>query len=479
MMSNIVEQIKLGENKILEFKEILPKNDSIAKTAIAFSNTSGGKLIIGVNDKREIVGIDDEEIFELQDKIASIIFDSCYPNILPEIYILNIDGKLLLVIEIFRGNLLPYYLKSDGKNNGTYIRIGATNRKAEYENIVELERQKRHISYDEEANYDVSLDTLDLKPLYERFATLGKPLNEQKLHNLKLLKSEYGTTYPTNALLIVLGYFENCTVKCARFKGVTMELFIDKKEYRGDIFTILENTQNFILNHINLRGEIKGLYRTDTYEIPEVALREALINALIHRDYINKGRDIKVGIYDDIVNIVSPGSFPNTITAGDIANGRSEARNKVVANIFKELGLIEQWGSGINRIKKICKKNFLQEPKIEEQNDFVDVEFFRPKTSESERFVSNTVVKPSDTDNYGQLRTIANDYERLAKEEQEILLYLLDNKTISRKEATTLIGLKNTKTYEILNSLVEKNLIARDGQGRSTYYKLLKAVGNE
>jgi ATP-dependent DNA helicase RecG len=150
-----------------------------------------------------------------------------------------------------------------------------------------------------------------------------------------------------------------------------------------------------------------------------------------------------------------------------------------VANIFKELGLIEQWGSGINRIKKICKKNFLQEPKIEEQNDFVDVEFFRPKTSESERFVSNTVVKPSDTDNYGQLRTIANDYERLAKEEQEILLYLLDNKTISRKEATTLIGLKNTKTYEILNSLVEKNLIARDGQGRSTYYKLLKAVGNE
>lgn len=157
-----------------------------------------------------------------------------------------------------------------------------------------------------------------------------------------------------------------------------MELFIDKKEYSGDIFTILENTQNFILNHINLRAEIKELYRTDTYEIPKVALREALINALIHRDYINKGRDIKVGIYDDIVNIVSPVSFPNTITATDIDNGRSEARNKVIANVFKELGLIEQWGSGINRIKTICKENELKDPKIEEQNDFVDVEFFRP-----------------------------------------------------------------------------------------------------
>lgn len=473
-MSDILEQIKNGENKTLEFKETLPKNDSIAKTVVAFSNTSGGKLIVGINDQREVVGIDDKEIFELQDRIASIIFDSCYPNILPEIYILNVDGKLLLVIEIFRGNLLPYYLKSDGKNNGTYIRIGATNRKAEYENIVELERQKRHISYDEEANYDVSLDTLDLKPLYERFAKLGKPLDEQKLHNLKLLKSEHGTTYPTNALLILLGYFENCMVKCARFKGVTMELFIDKKEYKGDIFTILENTQNFILNHINLRGEIKGLYRTDTYEIPEVALREALINALIHRDYINKGRDIKVGIYDDIVNIVSPGSFPNTITVGDIANGRSEARNKIVANIFKELGLIEQWGSGINRIKKICKTNFLQEPKIEEQNDFVDAQFFRP-----------------DTDDYGRLRTIREDKVPdtagympdtagyMPEQEKNILDYLQKHQNITSKEVEELLDVKERRARELLKQMCEKNLLIKLGSARSTHYKLSKAASDE
>ncbi|MEY8701653.1 RNA-binding domain-containing protein [Francisella philomiragia] len=472
---NLFDEIKLGESKTLEFKRELPSSDKIAKTAVAFSNTSGGKLVIGVADDRQIIGIDDANIFDLQDKIASIIFDNCSPNILPEIYTVNNDGKLLLVVEIFRGNLLPYFLKKDGKNNGTYIRVGATNRKAEYENIVELERQKRHISYDEEISYDVSLDTLDLNPLYDRFAKLGKHLDEQKLHNLKLIKSEHGTTYPTNALLIILGYFENCMVKCARFKGVTMELFIDKKEYKGDIFTILENTQNFILNHINLRGEIKGLYRTDTYEIPEVALREALINALIHRDYINKGRDIKVGIYDDIVNIVSPGSFPNTITATDIANGRSEARNKVVANVFKELGLIEQWGSGINRIKKICETNSLKEPKIAEQNDFVDVEFFRPNTA-------NTVLDTDGympvSDDYGRLRTITNDYEQLTKEEQEILLYLLNNKTISRKEAIEILKVQKTKAHEILSELVEKNLIIRNGQGRSTHY-VLKREANE
>ncbi len=117
---------------------------------------------------------------------------------------------------------------------------------------------------------------------------------------------------------------------------------------------------------------------TDTYEIPVVALREALINALIHRDYINQGRDIKVGVYDDIVNIVSPGSYPNGINQADIESGRSDARNRVVANVFKELGLIEQWGSGIARIKKSCLDIGLKEPNIVEMNDFVDVEFFRP-----------------------------------------------------------------------------------------------------
>jgi len=468
-VNNIVDLIKMGESKTLELKESLPKSDSIAKTAIAFSNTSGGKLIIGVNDKRDIIGIDDTNVYELQDKIATIIFDSCVPNILPEIYTLNIEGKLLLVLEFFRGSLLPYYLKRDGKNNGTYIRIGATNRKADYQYIVELERQRRHISYDEESNYEVSFDALDLSPVMNRFSKIGKTLDHEKLHNLRLIKTEYGANYPTNALLILLGYFEHCKVNCARFKGTTMETFIDKKEYGGDIFSILENTQNFILNHINLRAEIKELYRTDTYEIPKVALREALINALIHRDYIRKGRDIKVGVYDDIVNIVSPGSFPNTITAEDIENGRSEARNRVIANIFKELGLIEQWGSGINRIKTICKANGLQEPRIEEQNDFVDVELYRMQN-----------VKPDEhrqpATDCDRLRPIMADYDQLEIEEKKVLLYLLDNEKITRKEALELLGYGETKTKEILKTLLKKDLIERHGQGRNTHYKLSKTA---
>lgn len=425
------------------------------------SQIPGGKLIIGISDDREIVGVDETNIFELQDKISSLIFDSCYPNILPEIYTLNLEGKLLLVVEVFRGNLLPYYHKKEGKNNGTYIRVGATNRKASFENIVELERQRRNISFDEEINYEVELDSLDLSPLYEVFNRVGKELSEQKLKNLKLIKEENGKECPTNALLILLGHYPHCLVKCAKFKGTTMELFLDKKEYGGNIFSILENTQNFILNHINLRAEIKGLYRTDTYELPMVALREALINALIHRDYINQGRDIKVGVYDDIVNIVSPGSYPNTISQEDINSGRSDARNRVIANVFKELGLIEQWGSGITRIKKSCLDMGLKEPKIIEQNDFVDVEFYRPK-------VSDSVGKPSENIGNDRLRPIATDYDQI------ILEYIARNKRITRKEAKIILDIGETKIKELFNELIEKEVIQRVGAGRSTYYQFKK-----
>lgn len=469
----LAEQIAMGESKTLELKEIFPKHVNIAKTVVAFSNTAGGKLIIGVNNQREIIGIDDNVLFEMQDKVASIITDYCNPNILPEIYGVNIENKLVLVIEVVRGNLRPYYLKNPGKVDGTYIRIGATNRVAGPETINELERQKRHISYDEEIYHDHPLDELDLTPLTERFVKLGKPLDREKLQNLKLIKPDNGTYHPTHALMILLGKFPHCTVKCARFKGTTMDVFIDKKEYSGDVFSVLENTRQFVLNHINLGAHIEGLYRKDTYEIPEVALREALVNAIIHRDYVNRGRDIKVGVYDDVVNIVSPGGLPNNITMEDVLGGRSETRNRVIANVFKELGLIEQWGSGISRIINSCIAYGLQTPAIEEKNDFMDIEIFRPRTTAGE------LPRPITTD-YDRLRTITDDYGRLTKEEKQLLLHLLDHDSITRREAVSLLNLGKSKVHEVVTGLLDKQLIVRKGQGRSTFYVLKeKEVDNE
>jgi ATP-dependent DNA helicase RecG len=471
---NLNDSIRLGESKTLELKARLPQNEQIAKTVVAFSNTSGGKLVIGVDDNRTILGLPEQDIFALQERIGSIIFDRCYPAILPEMYTANLEGKTVLVIEMFRGNLLPYYLKEDGKNNGTYLRVGIANRKADFEHILELERQKRNQSFDEEICREQPLAQLDLTPLVARFKAQGKPLNDEKLRNLKLVQEEQGTLYPTQGLMILLGKLPHVTVKCARFKGTDMSVFLDRKEYSGDLFTQLEQMEGFVKNHISLRGEIKGLQRTDTYELPEAALREALINAVIHRDYTNQGRDIKVGVYDDIVNIVSPGGFPNTLTAEALMEGRSEIRNRVVARIFKELGYIEQWGSGIQRIKAACTAIGLTEPIIREKGDFVDVEFYRPVSNTNEKAPDTAKTVPSlmITPDYARLRPITPDPSRLEPEEAHILIWLLDHGKISRREVMEFLGLGETKVKAIFHALMDKKLIARNGQGRSTCYVL-------
>src|SRR6056297_2660713 len=386
---SLQKSIQNGEGKTIEFKVELPNSNTLAKSIIAFSNTGGGKLIIGVNDQGEIIGLEpDVNIFELKDKVASIIYETCYPTVLPDIYTTTIDDQLLLIIEVYRGNLLPYYLKNKGKSEGVYIRVGATNRKASYENILELERQRMNISFDQEANREVVLDSLDISSLEVRFAQAGKVLDQSVMKNLKLIIDDNNTIYPSNGLLILLGKFEHIRMKCSRFKGSTMDVFLDRKEYDSDVFTQLENAENFIKNYIKLSSEIKGLQREDQYEIPLEAIRESLVNAVVHRDYSNDGRDIKIGIYDDIINIVSPGGFPSTITQEDILEGRSEIRNKVIARVFKELNYIEQWGSGIRRIISSCKGRGLKEPEIVEIGDFVDVSLYREVASSTENIGS-------------------------------------------------------------------------------------------
>lgn len=460
--------IAQSESKTLEFKRELPRFEQIAKTVIAFANTSGGKLLIGVNDNGTLVGIDADNILDVEDRIYASLYEQIHPTLRPEIYTHHLQDKLILIVEVFRGQSLPYFLKSKGKADGTYIRLGASNRTASLEYITELERQKQHISFDEEACVDVELATLDLSTLKQRFIAQGKPLDEAKLRNLRLIQAVQGKDYPSYGLLILLGYFEHVSTQCARFKGTDMQVFLDRKEYTGDLFAQLENSEVFIKNHLFLRGEINGLQRTDSLEIPESAIREALVNAYVHRDYSNFGRNIKIGIYDDVLNIVSAGAFPNSLTAQDLEEGRSEIRNRVLARVFKALGYIEQWGSGLQRIKQVCVSQGLREPKIQESGDFVDVELYRPSVITAKVALSRTV-----TDDNARLSLITPDYARLDIEQQQILLYLLDRPKMTRADGVALLQLSETKLKSLFNELLLLGLITRQGQGRATSYVLM------
>lgn len=458
----LLQEIQKGESQTLEFKEQLPKGQQVAKTLIAFANTSGGKLVVGVSDDRQLIGIQGD-IFELQDQITSMINELCMPNILPYFYIENIQGIELLVIEVSRGSLLPYYLKPQGKAQGTYIRLGASNRVASSEYIQQLELQRLNQTFDEQPNPQYSLDDIDLQPLKQAFAEVGKELSLQKMRNLKLIIQQNGQDYPSHGLLILLGLYEQVEIKCSRFKGTTMTVFLDKKEYRGDLFSQLKQTEQFIKNHLHLRAEILGLQRTESYEIPIPAIREALVNAVLHRDYSNAGRDIKVGIYDDILNIVSPGGLPNGLTEEDLAQGRSEIRNRVLARVFKELGYIEQWGSGIARIKDLCLQAGNAEPQLKAQGDFVDWEFYRPSIEQLGGSIGGSIGSSIQ-------ETMLTDRQK------EILVLIQQNPKVSYRAMAEQFGINESAVKKHLNNLKDAGWLERVG-GTRGYWVIKKEFG--
>ena len=462
---DIKEIVKNGENKTIEFKEIIPNSKKISQTAVAFANGAGGKILIGITDDRKIVGIDEkQDIFKIIDDLNTIIYDSCYPNINTDIYTENKDNKTILVIEVFPGNLKPYYIKSMGKENGVYIRIGASNRKASYENVLELERQRRNITFDEEIDWDLEYEDLNLDFLKKKFKENGKDFSEEKLLNLGLIKKDGNDLKVTRGVGIILGLYENTNINCARFKGKTMDIFLDKKEFDGDIFGKIENIQMFLSNHLNLSSKFENFQRKDILEIPMLALREGIINAIVHRDYSNQGRDIKIGIYDDVVEIVSPGGLPSTLTIEQIYSGRSEIRNRVLARIFKELNFIEKWGSGINRMINLCKEVNLKVPEIKETGDSIVLTFYR--TENSAGLVPDSAGLVPDS------AGLVPDKNNLSETELKVFEIIEDRTT--RKYIQDKLSFSERMIRKTLNILQEKRLIEKVGKGPATYYKKIK-----
>jgi ATP-dependent DNA helicase RecG len=464
----ILNDIEKGEGKTLEFKEQMPQNNQIAKTAVAFSNTAGGKIIMGVKDGlNEIIGLDPDEIPKLRELIVNTIADSCEPQISPEIFTQNIDGKIILIIRIYPGSKKPYFLKKEGINNGTYLRIDNVNKKGDSNAVRRLMLEGENIAYDEDINMEFKIEELDLNAILTQLEKLtGKKFTENVLENLKLIKSKNGKKYPTNALIALLG-LKNYKIRCARFKGNDAVEFIDQKEIEGTIFEQIIMAEKFLKSHLNLSGKIEGLQRKDSYEIPFIALREALINAVVHRDYSILGSDIKVSISDSLLEITSPGSLPNTINIDNLGTGCSEVRNPIIARIFKETKFIEQWGSGFCKIFNECEKYGLKKPEVIETS-FLKVRFYRPLVGDR-TIVDDTKLDRTIVDDTKLDRTIVDD---MNENHKKIILYISENGSATSTEIENLIDLKRSRTREILKEMVEENILEMKGKARSTRYTL-------
>lgn len=363
------EYLSQNECKTLEFKENAKSLSGIIKTVVAFANTSGGILIVGVKDKtREIVGV--ANVLQEEERIANAINDSVAPLIIPDIEIHTYRNCELIIIRVAH-SAGPLYLKAEGPERGVYIRFGSTNRVADSQMLNSLKLFSENRTYDE---LPAPKGLIDEKSINEAFAIVKKHPTKKHQESLSILTEHLGKSTATNGGILLFGHnrlalFPDAIIRCARFKGVTKEKIIDQQEITAFLPFAVSEILTFIEKHTPLEGVIGRVHRQDISEYPSLALREAVINAILHSDYAINGCHIQIAIFDDRIEITNPGGLPFGQTIEKALSGFSKLRNRVIGRVFRELKLIEQWGSGLQRIIAVCKKEGLKTPLIEEQNN--------------------------------------------------------------------------------------------------------------
>jgi len=368
------------ESKVLEFKRDLSSLEPILKTIVAFANTAGGTLLIGRTSDGSVVGVKD--IFRAEEALANSIADNIRPALLPEIEITTIGDKDLLVVKVshWKG---PFYLKKEGMPNGVYIRLGSTSRPAGPEILAELQRSVLTLSYDQQALPDLTADVLDFAAASRIFSSCGKEINEGNFRSLGVLIATGNRWVPSIGGLILFGkkserrqLLPDVEIRCARFLGETKSYILDQMDVEGTILDAVTDVPKFIARNTRLASAFGSMQRKDIPEYPPIAVREALINSLVHADYSLRGSHIQIAVFDNRLEIQNPGMLPFGFTLEDLRAGVSRIRNRVIVQVFHALQLIEKWGSGYKRIMDACKEGGYPEPKWEELGTTIRVTFY-------------------------------------------------------------------------------------------------------
>ena len=252
--------------------------------------------------------------------------------------------------------------------------------------------------------------------------------------------------------------------QCGVFKGTTKAVFVDRREYTGPLWEQIEEAYQFVLRNIHLGATIVGIYRQDIYEIPPDAIRELIVNAMVHRSYLDHGM-IQVAVYDNRLEITSPGKLPMGQTLERMKEGYSKIRNEALAHAFSYMNLIEHWGSGIPRIIEKVKAAGLREPEFIGGEVDLRINIYRGQVDDTVDINdrSTAVKMPLN-------RRKTADKVPVNEQEQQIYKYVLENVGITTTQAMELLGIKQRRTREILGKMVESGWLKKEGASRSTVY---------
>lgn len=430
----------LAENETVEFKEIV--TDDIKKEILAFANSEGGSVYIGVRDDGFVLGLEDPEESAL--RVNNMVRDAIRPDLTMFVRCetREIENARVLVIKVQQGTKRPYYLAKKGlRPEGVYVRQGSSS-------VPATDSAIRQMIKDTDGDNFESMRSLDQELTFEQtkqeFDKRNISFGEAQKKTLGLLSSD--KVY-TNLGLVLS---DQCihTIKVAVFEGIDQSNFKDRREFSGSILQQLNDVYEFVDVHNPIQSKFEGLQRIDSRAYSVDAIRETLLNSLVHRDYSFKASTL-LSIYSDRLELVSLGGLTAGITLDDIFLGVSVCRNPKLANVFYRLGLIEAYGTGIQKIINAYKESNVK-PVIEVTNNAFKV------------VLPNTFVK-----------TRPNVIPEKNKTSTDLLLeYLKEYDSINRADIETLLGVSRSTANRLIRQLLEEGILVQDGKGRNTRYKL-------
>ncbi len=365
---DIATLIARPEGKTLEFKRDLTGRRNVLRTLCAFANTAGGSLVFGVEDSGTVTGVADA--LEFEERLASIVCDGIAPRVVPEIDIIAWRGTQLVTATVYPGPTRPYHVVALGAEAGAYVRVGSTNRVADAELRAELARVVRGESYDELALPELDADEVDLVAVAHAFTSV-RAIGRKEAHTLGLMTTVGERAVPTVGGVLLfgsnrLGVFPDAWMQVGRFRGATKTYIADSADIVASLPDTVDQALAFVRRSMSLEMRVEGTRRSEQWQFPLVAVREALINSVVHADYSQKGAPLRVAVYDDRLEIENPGMLVPGLTIDDVLSGVSRLRNRVIGRVFRELGLIEQWGSGVGRMIDATRAAGLPDPLFEE-----------------------------------------------------------------------------------------------------------------
>lgn len=442
--------MRFRETEIVELKSIVM--DDIKKEIIAFANCDGGTVYVGVADDGKVLGVENADECALQ--ISNMVRDAVKPDVTMFIHYetLKCDGKAVVAVNIQRGTNRPYYLAKKGlRPEGVYVRQGYSSVPATDTAIRQMIKETDGDSFENMRSINQALTFEATKKEFEkRNVVFGQP----QMQTLKIVSAD--GIYTNLGLLLS----EQClhTIKAAVFEGINQNVFKDRREFSGSLMQQLNDVYDYIDFHNQTHATFRKLLRIDTRDYPEVAVREALLNTLVHRDYSFRASTL-ISIYDDRIEFVCIGGLLPGLELDDLMMGVSVCRNPHLANVFYRLQLIEAYGTGMKKIMG-AYANALVQPKIKTTNNAFKIILpnmnFTPKAAE-----------------------VHKDFEKAANlaldsNEEKVLQFLREHLMITRKETQTLLEVSQSTAGRILKAMVDSGRIKQIGGSRTTRYELRK-----